>query len=65
VDYDAEHSTELTVREGDVIRVYKNYNHWKYVEIEASGERGWIPGWYVSGIAKDPQVGVLERLVRD
>ncbi|KAF8317123.1 hypothetical protein DL93DRAFT_2165780 [Clavulina sp. PMI_390] len=38
---------ELTLVRGDIVRVFKRYNHWSYAIKQETGERGWVPSWYV------------------
>ncbi|BEJ02626.1 hypothetical protein CcaverHIS631_0704210 [Cutaneotrichosporon cavernicola] len=38
---------ELAIREGERVRVYKKYCHWSYSIKEDTGERGWVPAWFV------------------
>ncbi|CAK9782107.1 hypothetical protein CC85DRAFT_308208 [Cutaneotrichosporon oleaginosum] len=38
---------ELTIKEGEKVRVYKKYCHWSYSIKEDTGERGWVPAWFV------------------
>lgn len=60
---------ELSLARGDVLRVFKRYNHWSYVSSfrcretismlmqnylhilqaikEETGERGWVPSWFI------------------
>lgn len=49
VDYEAEDSSEVDVKEGQLVKVYKRYASWSYVSREDNGERGWVPSWYLSG----------------
>ncbi|KDQ18933.1 hypothetical protein BOTBODRAFT_52133 [Botryobasidium botryosum FD-172 SS1] len=40
-----DHELELT--ENDLLRVFKRYNHWSYAIKEETGDRGWVPSWYI------------------
>ncbi|WWC66584.1 uncharacterized protein I206_100487 [Kwoniella pini CBS 10737] len=44
MDYEAKGDAELSLKEGDMVRVYKKYCHWINSE---TGERGWVPAWFV------------------
>ncbi|OCF38560.1 hypothetical protein I317_07670 [Kwoniella heveanensis CBS 569] len=47
MDYEAKEDTELSLKEGDRVRVYKKYCHWSYTIRSETGERGWVPAWFV------------------
>lgn len=53
MDYTAKNENELTLREGERIRVYKKYCHWSYSIKEETGERGWVPAWFVGKIVTE------------
>ncbi|WWD18066.1 hypothetical protein CI109_102513 [Kwoniella shandongensis] len=44
MDYEAKGDDELTLKEGEQVRVYKKYCHWIKSD---TGERGWVPAWFV------------------
>ncbi|WWC86042.1 uncharacterized protein L201_000913 [Kwoniella dendrophila CBS 6074] len=44
MDYEAKGDAELSLKEGDKVRVYKKYCHCINSE---TGERGWVPAWFV------------------
>ena len=66
MDYDAKSSDELTLKEGEKVKVYKKYCHWSYTYVQApnihekradmcrikqdTGERGWVPAWFIGKI---------------
>ncbi|KAL7423775.1 hypothetical protein Q5752_001359 [Cryptotrichosporon argae] len=54
MDYQASTEDELSVRVGEVIRVYKKYAHWAYA-IKEGGQRGWVPQFYLSKNPMDSQ----------
>ncbi|TYJ55870.1 hypothetical protein B9479_003393 [Cryptococcus floricola] len=47
MDYKAKGDDELALEEGEKVRVYKKYCHWSYVIRNDTGERGWVPAWFV------------------
>ncbi|CAD6578322.1 MAG: Adaptor for signal transduction [Tremellales sp. Tagirdzhanova-0007] len=47
MDYEAKASDELTLKEGEKVKVYKKYCHWSYTIKQDSGDRGWVPGWFI------------------
>jgi len=47
MNYIAKGDHELILARGDVLRVFKRYNHWSYAIKEETGERGWVPSWFV------------------
>ncbi|KAK4684078.1 protein STE50, partial [Tremellales sp. Uapishka_1] len=54
MDYEAKGDDELTLKEGDKIRVYKKYCHWSYSIQQETGERGWVPAWFIGKLASSP-----------
>ncbi|WVR05716.1 hypothetical protein IAU60_002740 [Kwoniella sp. DSM 27419] len=44
MDYAAKDDAELSLKEGEKVRVYKKYCHWIKSD---TGERGWVPAWFV------------------
>ncbi|WVQ97114.1 hypothetical protein IAU59_004224 [Kwoniella sp. CBS 9459] len=53
MDYEAKEDTELSLKEGDRVRVYKKYCHCIRAE---TGERGWVPAWFVGKSPMDSTV---------
>ncbi|WWC99472.1 hypothetical protein V866_006375 [Kwoniella sp. B9012] len=51
MDYEAKGDAELTLKEGDKVRVYKKYCHWIKSD---TGDRGWVPAWFVGKAATEP-----------
>ncbi|KAF8479725.1 hypothetical protein DFH94DRAFT_631917, partial [Russula ochroleuca] len=47
MDYKTNGDEELALFKDDVLRVFKRYNHWSYAVKEDSGDRGWVPSWYI------------------
>ncbi|KAJ3413018.1 Adaptor for signal transduction [Chytridiales sp. JEL 0842] len=47
-DYKAGSSTELSVKKGDGILIYKKADHWLYAESAGDQQKGWVPESYVS-----------------
>jgi len=47
-DYGKMGLNELSIRQNDVVTIYKRYQHWFYAEKEGGGARGWVPSCYVS-----------------
>ncbi|KAF8325835.1 uncharacterized protein EI90DRAFT_3018898 [Cantharellus anzutake] len=47
MNYPGRGEHELTLARGDVLRVFKRYNHWSYAIGEDTGDRGWVPSWFV------------------
>ncbi|VDC00982.1 unnamed protein product [Peniophora sp. CBMAI 1063] len=50
MDYTQKDDEELSVSEGDLLRVYKRFKHWSYAVKEDNGERGWVPTWQTSKV---------------
>ncbi|KAI0091726.1 hypothetical protein BDY19DRAFT_983959 [Irpex rosettiformis] len=46
-DYRKKGEEELDLAKDDSLRVFKRYNHWSYAVKEESGDRGWVPSWYI------------------
>jgi len=44
-DYKKAGDEELDLFKGDVLRVFKRYNHWSYAVKEDGGDRGWVPAY--------------------
>ncbi|WRT63951.1 uncharacterized protein IL334_000878 [Kwoniella shivajii] len=51
MDYEAKGDAELSLKEGDRVRVYKKYCHCIKSE---TGERGWVPAWFVGKATIEP-----------
>ncbi|KAH9815593.1 hypothetical protein DFH28DRAFT_1082389 [Melampsora americana] len=51
MDYKAKGADELSLTQGDSLRVYKKYNNWSYAINESHPDkaRGWTPSWLVGG----------------
>ncbi|KAF7321965.1 hypothetical protein MKEN_00719000 [Mycena kentingensis (nom. inval.)] len=47
MDYDRKGEEELSLRKDEALRVFKRYNHWSYAVKVDSGNRGWVPSWFV------------------
>ena len=47
MDWEAKADDQVTLREGDKVRVYKKYCHWSYTIKQDTGERGWVPAWFI------------------
>ncbi|KAF8325813.1 uncharacterized protein EI90DRAFT_2019763 [Cantharellus anzutake] len=47
IDYPGRGEHELTLARGDVLRAFKRYNNWSYAIKEDTGDRGWVPSWFV------------------
>jgi hypothetical protein len=56
MDYQRKAEDELDLQPDDLLRVFKKYNHWSYVVKEDSGERGWVPSWFIGKTV--PSAGV-------
>ncbi|KZV66148.1 hypothetical protein PENSPDRAFT_100073 [Peniophora sp. CONT] len=50
IKFKARDDGELDLSKNDPVRVLKRFHHWSYVVKEYSGERGWVPGWYISKV---------------
>ncbi|KAH8920761.1 RA-domain-containing protein [Atractiella rhizophila] len=50
MDYKPKGSEEVEMRKDERLRVYKRYNHWSYLCNESTGERGWVPSWFVGKV---------------
>ncbi|ORY21850.1 hypothetical protein BCR39DRAFT_552741 [Naematelia encephala] len=57
MEYEAKGDNELTLKEGDKVRVYKKYCHWSYTIKEDSGERGWVPAWFIGKLGSSSSNG--------
>ncbi|GFZ43211.1 hypothetical protein JCM24511_00930 [Saitozyma sp. JCM 24511] len=51
MDYAAKGGDELTLKEGQHVKVYKKYCHWSYTIKTETGERGWVPAWFIGKIS--------------
>ncbi|KAK7686418.1 hypothetical protein QCA50_010642 [Cerrena zonata] len=56
MDYKAKGEEELDLIKDDTLRVFKRYNHWSYAVKEESGDRGWVPSWYIGKVPNQPGV---------
>ncbi|TFK94152.1 hypothetical protein K466DRAFT_593821 [Polyporus arcularius HHB13444] len=50
MDYKKKGEEELDLRKDDCLRVFKRYNHWSYAVKEESGDRGWVPSWFIGKV---------------
>lgn len=50
MDYTKKGEEELTLQKDDTLRVFKRYNHWSYAVKEDTGDRGWVPSWYIGKV---------------
>ncbi|GJE91066.1 hypothetical protein PsYK624_072140 [Phanerochaete sordida] len=50
MDYTKKGEEELTLQKDDTLRVFKRYNHWSYAVKEETGDRGWVPSWYIGKV---------------
>ncbi|KAL1745863.1 hypothetical protein HDZ31DRAFT_73265 [Schizophyllum fasciatum] len=55
MDYAKKGEEELDLAKDDALRVFKRYNHWSYAVKEDTGDRGWVPSWYIGKAAATPQ----------
>ncbi|KIR67533.1 protein kinase regulator [Cryptococcus bacillisporus CA1873] len=60
MDYVSKGDDELTLKEGEKVRVYKKYCHWSYVIRNDTGERGWVPAWFVGKTSITISAGLRE-----
>ncbi|TRM60727.1 hypothetical protein BD626DRAFT_549464 [Schizophyllum amplum] len=58
MDYAKKGDEELDLAKDDALRVFKRYNHWSYAVKEESGDRGWVPSWYIGKAATPATPGV-------
>ncbi|KAL1406181.1 hypothetical protein Q8F55_007869 [Vanrija albida] len=66
MDYVAKDENELSLKEGQKIRVYKKYCHWSYSIMEETGERGWAPAWFIGKLSGDKAVeGITSPVPRE
>ncbi|KAG8760151.1 Adaptor for signal transduction [Serendipita sp. 396] len=49
-DYRKKGEEELDLVKDDALRVFKRYNHWSYAVKEITGDRGWVPSWFIGKI---------------
>ncbi|KAI0731203.1 hypothetical protein C8Q76DRAFT_670039 [Earliella scabrosa] len=50
MDYKKKGDEELDLQKDDCLRVFKRYNHWSYAVKEESGDRGWVPSWFIGKV---------------
>ncbi|EIW58736.1 uncharacterized protein TRAVEDRAFT_149101 [Trametes versicolor FP-101664 SS1] len=50
MDYKKKGEEELDLQKDDSLRVFKRYNHWSYAVKEESGDRGWVPSWFIGKV---------------
>ncbi|TCD67590.1 Protein ste50 [Steccherinum ochraceum] len=50
MDYKKKGEEELDLMKDDQLRVFKRYNHWSYAVKEESGDRGWVPSWFIGKV---------------
>ncbi|PCH44267.1 hypothetical protein WOLCODRAFT_77286 [Wolfiporia cocos MD-104 SS10] len=50
MDYQKKGDEELTLAKDDYLRVFKRYNHWSYAVKEETGDRGWVPSWFIGKV---------------
>ncbi|KAH9935057.1 hypothetical protein B0H21DRAFT_759323 [Amylocystis lapponica] len=50
MDYNKKGEEELDLAKDDYLRVFKRYNHWSYAVKEESGDRGWVPSWFIGKV---------------
>ncbi|KAI0343196.1 hypothetical protein BDW22DRAFT_1356795 [Trametopsis cervina] len=50
MDYKKKGDEELDLAKDDSLRVFKRYNHWSYAVKEESGDRGWVPSWFIGKV---------------
>ncbi|KAI0704325.1 hypothetical protein BC835DRAFT_1262074 [Cytidiella melzeri] len=49
-EYKKKGDEELDLVKDDSLRVFKRYNHWSYAVKEETGDRGWVPSWYIGKV---------------
>ncbi|EMD38948.1 hypothetical protein CERSUDRAFT_112661 [Gelatoporia subvermispora B] len=54
MDYKKKGEEELDLEKDDSLRVFKRYNHWSYAVKEESGDRGWVPSWFIGKVPTPP-----------
>ncbi|KAH8093779.1 hypothetical protein BXZ70DRAFT_897267 [Cristinia sonorae] len=50
MDYKKKGEEELDLVKDDQLRVFKRYNHWSYAVKEDTGDRGWVPSWFIGKV---------------
>ncbi|CCL99670.1 uncharacterized protein FIBRA_01691 [Fibroporia radiculosa] len=50
MDYKKKGDEELNLAKDDFLRVFKRYNHWSYAVKEETGDRGWVPSWFIGKV---------------
>ncbi|KAM5532372.1 hypothetical protein V8D89_013966 [Ganoderma adspersum] len=50
MDYKKKGDEELDLQKDDSLRVFKRYNHWSYAVKEETGDRGWVPSWFIGKV---------------
>ncbi|KAH9935908.1 uncharacterized protein BXZ73DRAFT_45294 [Epithele typhae] len=50
MDYKRKGEEELDLQKDDCLRVFKRYNHWSYAVKEDTGDRGWVPSWFIGKV---------------
>ncbi|KAI0788857.1 hypothetical protein C8Q75DRAFT_192738 [Abortiporus biennis] len=56
MDYKKKGEEELDLVKDDSLRVFKRYNHWSYAVKEETGDRGWVPSWFIGKVPNVPGV---------
>ncbi|EIN04082.1 hypothetical protein PUNSTDRAFT_108564 [Punctularia strigosozonata HHB-11173 SS5] len=54
-DYKKREAHELEVARDTAVLIYKRYGHWSYAVKLVSGERGWLPSWYIGKVTVEGQ----------
>ncbi|EJF64222.1 hypothetical protein DICSQDRAFT_100982 [Dichomitus squalens LYAD-421 SS1] len=71
MDYKKKGDEELDLQKDDCLRVFKRYNHWSYAVKEDTGDRGWVPSWFIgkvptsSGTPATPSAATAPGLTAD
>jgi len=50
MEYRKKGEEELDLQKDDALRVFKRYNHWSYAVKEDTGDRGWVPSWFIGKV---------------
>lgn len=50
MEYRKKGDDELDLQKDDSLRVFKRYNHWSYAVKEDTGDRGWVPSWFIGKV---------------
>ncbi|CDZ97390.1 Sterile alpha motif, type 2 [Phaffia rhodozyma] len=48
MDYASGRPEEMSLKKDETVWMFKRYSHWSYAVKNGTGERGWVPSWFIS-----------------